>query len=453
MTQRRYFGTDGVRGKVGEDPITPETVLKLGWAAGRVLAARGEPGKVLIGKDTRVSGYMLESALESGLSAAGVDIRLIGPMPTPGIAYLTRTARARAGIVISASHNPYYDNGIKFFAADGAKLPDEVEAEIEATMAEPLRTADPSRLGKAKRYDDAAGRYIEYCKSTFPNRLSLEGLKIVMDSANGAGYYVAPAVLNELGADVIAIANEPDGFNINEQCGSTHPGTLAAAVRGHGADLGIALDGDGDRVIMVDGRGEIVDGDQMLFIMAMARHERGALRGGVVGTLMTNFGLEQVFAARGIPFKRAAVGDRYVMNLLKQQDWELGGETSGHIICLDKSTTGDGIVSALEVLAVMRQSGKGLAELKRGMDVYPQNMINVRMERRFDVKSSARISQAVAAAEAELAGKGRVVLRASGTEPVVRVMVEGRDPALVERITRELAETVRRAAEESVASR
>jgi phosphoglucosamine mutase len=450
MAQRRFFGTDGVRGKVGDDPITPEIVLKLGWAAGRVLAASGEPGKVLIGKDTRVSGYMLESALESGLSAAGVDIRLIGPMPTPGIAYLTRTARARAGIVISASHNPYYDNGIKFFSADGAKLPDEVEAEIERMMGEPIRTVDSSRLGKVKRYEDAAGRYIEYCKSTFPHRLSLDGLKIVVDSANGAAYYVAPAVFSELGADVVAIANEPDGFNINEKCGSTHPSALTEAVRAHGADLGIALDGDGDRVLMVDARGEIVDGDQLLFIMAMSRRERGTLRGGVVGTLMTNFGLEQAFADKGIPFKRAAVGDRYVMNLLKQQDWELGGETSGHIICLDKSTTGDGIVSALEVLTVLRQTGRGLAELTSGMEIYPQTMINVRTERRFDVKSSARISQAVAAAESELAGRGRVVLRASGTEPVVRVMVEGQDAGLVERLSRDLAETVRAAAQEAV---
>jgi phosphoglucosamine mutase len=450
MASRRFFGTDGIRGKVGEDPITPERVLKLGWAAGRVLAAHGgEPGAVLIGKDTRVSGYLLESALESGLSAAGVDIRLLGPMPTPGIAYLTRTSRARAGIVISASHNPYDDNGIKFFSAEGAKLPDEVEAEIERAMDEPLRTVDSSRLGKARRYEDAAGRYIEYCKSTFPHRLSLEDLKIVVDCANGAAYHIAPSVFAELGAHVVAIADEPDGFNINHECGATHPQTLARAVREHGADVGIALDGDGDRVIMADSGGEIVDGDQLLFVMAMERLKAGRLHGGVVGTLMTNLGLELALSSRDIPFKRAAVGDRYVLNLLKQQGWELGGETSGHILCLDKSTTGDGIVSALEVLAALRQSGRSLAELKSGMEVYPQVLINVRMKRRFDVKGSSRVTQAVAAAEAELAGKGRVVLRPSGTEPVVRVMIEGHDAALVERLTRELAETVRRAAEEA----
>jgi phosphoglucosamine mutase len=435
---------------MGDEPITPETVLKLGWAAGMVLGrGASDHAKILIGKDTRVSGYLLESALEAGLSAAGVDIRLLGPMPTPGIAYLTRTARARAGIVISASHNPYDDNGIKFFSSEGTKLPDEVEAEIERVMQEPLRTVSPDRLGKAKRYDDAGGRYIEFCKSTFPNRLHLEGLKVVVDCANGAGYYVAPLVFSELGASVVAIANEPDGFNINQDCGSTHPALLQKTVREIGADLGIALDGDGDRVLLVDANGDVVDGDQLLYIIAMARKNTGRLHGGVVGTLMTNLGLEKTLAESGIAFRRAAVGDRYVMAMLQQEKWELGGETSGHIICLDKTTTGDGIVAALEAIAVMAQSGKSLAELKAGLPIYPQRMINVRMSKRLDVKASPRIQQAVQAAEAELADRGRVVLRASGTEPVVRVMVEGRDSAQVDSLTRQLADTVRLAAEEA----
>jgi len=450
MTQRRLFGTDGIRGRVGEEPITPETVLKLGWAAGRVLGGRdGEPGKVLIGKDTRVSGYLLESALESGLSAAGVDIRLLGPMPTPGIAYLTRTARARAGIVISASHNPYEDNGIKFFSAEGTKLPDEVEAEIERTMREPLRTVAPAKLGKARRYDDAAGRYIEFCKSTFPTRLTLAGLKIVVDSANGAAYYVAPHVFSELGAQVVAVANEPDGFNINLDCGSTHPATLQQAVRYHGADIGVALDGDGDRAILVDERGEVVDGDALLYVIGLARHRAGVLRGGVAGTLMSNLGLEQALAERGIPFARAAVGDRHVLNLLAERGWELGGETSGHILCLDKSSTGDGIIAALQVLAALVESGKRLSQLVAGLTLYPQRLVNVRTTRRFDLKASPGVAGAVADAERELGNHGRVLLRPSGTEPVVRVMVEGRDAAQVERLAQHLAESVRRAAEEA----
>ena len=445
---KRYFGTDGIRGCVGEEPITPETVLKLGWAAGRVLGqGASDHAKILVGKDTRVSGYLLESALEAGLSAAGVDIRLLGPMPTPAIAYLTRTARARAGIVISASHNPFQDNGIKFFSSDGSKLPDEVEFAIERAMGEPLRTVAPDKLGKAKRYEDAGGRYIEFCKSTFPHRLSLEGLKIVVDCANGAAYHVAPLVFSELGAEVIAIANDPYGFNINKDCGSTHPALLQKTVLELGADVGIALDGDGDRVILVDSRGEVVDGDQILYVTAMSRHGAGRLRGGVVGTLMTNLGLEHALAANNIPFKRAQVGDRYVMNMLHQDGWELGGETSGHIICLDKSTTGDGIVAALEVLAVLVQSGKSLADLKSGMQVYPQTMINVRMTRRFDIKTSKEVMLTLGAVEKELAANGRVVLRASGTEPVVRVMVEGRDALLIERLGQTLADTVRRAAE------
>ena len=446
---RHFFGTDGVRGRMGEEPITPQTVLKLGWAAGKVLARGQDQPKILIGKDTRVSGYLLESALEAGLSAAGVDIRLLGPMPTPAIAYLTRTARATAGIVISASHNAYDDNGIKFFSAEGTKLPDAVELEIERAMNEPLTTVESVRLGKAKRYPDAAGRYIEFCKSTFPHRLHLDGLKIVVDCANGAGYQVAPLVFSELGAKVVAIANNPDGFNINHNCGSTHPAALQKAVLAEQADLGIALDGDGDRVLLVDGKGEILDGDQLLYIIATSRHGHGRLRGGVVGTLMTNLGLEQALAAREIPFRRANVGDRYVMTELTQLGWELGGETSGHIICLDKTTTGDAIIAALEVLAVVRQTGKSLAELKAGMQVFPQTMINVRMSKRFDLKASAPVQSALRQVESELASNGRVVLRASGTEPVVRVMLEGRDPTLIQRLGQQLADTVKRAADEA----
>jgi len=447
---KKYFGTDGIRGRMGEEPITPQTVLKLGWAAGRVLAKGGpDHAKVLIGKDTRVSGYLLESALEAGLSAAGVDIRLLGPMPTPAIAYLTRTARASAGIVISASHNPFEDNGIKFFSAEGTKLPDEVENAIELAMHEPMTTVSSAQLGKVKRYPDAAGRYIEFCKSTFPHRLHLDGLKIVVDCANGAAYQVAPLVFSELGANVIPIANTPDGFNINHECGSTSPGQLQKAVLAEQADLGIALDGDGDRVMLVDHRGEVVDGDQMLYIIASSRRASGRLHGGVVGTLMSNLGLEQALAAQQVPFRRANVGDRYVMALLQQEGWEIGGETSGHLLCLDKSTTGDGIVAALEVLAVVRQTGKTLAELKAGMQIFPQTMINVRMSKRFDLKASAPVQKALGEVEKELAANGRVVLRASGTEPVVRVMIEGRDPALVARLGQQLADTVKRAADEA----
>jgi phosphoglucosamine mutase len=450
MAKRHFFGTDGIRGKVGQDPITPERVVKLGWAAGKVLGGQGaDRGKILIGKDTRVSGYLLESALESGLAAAGVDVRLLGPMPTPGIAYLARTARARAGIVISASHNPYDDNGIKFFSAEGSKLPDETEQAIEEMMEKPLTVVDSASLGKAKRYEDASGRYIEFCKSTFPHRLNLEGLKIVVDCANGAAYHVAPLVFSELGADVVAVANEPDGFNINRECGSTYPIYLKKTVLAEGADLGIALDGDGDRAIMVDHRGDIVDGDHLLYIIAMDRKAAGRLRGGIVGTLMSNFGLEQACSSQGIPFARAAVGERYVLAKLIENDWDVGGETSGHVICLDRSTTGDGIIAALQVLAAMRASDKTLHELRGALEIYPQTMINVHMARRFDVKSSAPVQAAVTEAEHALAGKGRVVLRPSGTEPVIRVMVEGRDAGLVERLTLQIADTVRRAADEA----
>lgn len=446
---RHFFGTDGIRGCMGEEPITPETVLKLGWAAGRVLGrgVTGDHAKVIIGKDTRVSGYLLESALEAGLSAAGVDISLLGPMPTPGIAYLARTSRARAGIVISASHNPYQDNGIKFFSADGAKLPDETELEIERMMGEPLRTVAPDRLGKARRYEDAGGRYIEFCKSTFPHRLSLEGLRIVVDCANGAAYNIAPHVFSELGGHVTAIANEPDGFNINLDCGSTHPRLLQKTVLETQSDVGIALDGDGDRCLIVDARGQVVDGDQMLYIIAAGRRARGRLGGGVAGTLMTNLGLEHALAEMKVPFARANVGDRYVLALLQEKGWELGGESSGHILCLDKSTTGDGIIAALEVLARVVETGKPVAELKSGMTVYPQTLINVRMARRFDINGSPSVATAVAAVERELNGTGRVVLRPSGTEPVVRVMIEGRNAEQIERLGRQLADVVRSAAE------
>jgi len=438
--KKRYFGTDGIRGHVGEEPITAQTVLKLGWAAGRVLGGGEDHCKVLIGKDTRVSGYLLESALESGLSAAGVDISLLGPMPTPAIAYLTRTARARAGIVISASHNPFNDNGIKFFSSEGTKLPDDVELAIEEAMQQPMRTVASASLGKAERFSDADGRYIELCKSTFPNRLSLDGLNIVIDCANGAAYNVAPQVFAELGANVLAIANEPDGFNINHECGSTYPVLLQKTVLEQKADLGLALDGDGDRVIMVDNAGEVVDGDQLLYIIGVARKLENTLCGGIVGTLMSNLGLEQACDSHGIAFRRAPVGDRYVMSMLQQEGWELGGETSGHILCLDKLMTGDGNIAALQVLAAMVQSGKSLAELKSGMHVYPQTMINVRMRKRFDIKSSEKIKQA---------SNGRVVLRPSGTEPVVRVMVEGSDPEQVARLSQRLADAVQRAAEEA----
>jgi phosphoglucosamine mutase len=445
---RRYFGTDGIRGRVGENPITPEFVLKLGWAAGRVLGGNGgEHRKILIGKDTRISGYLLESALESGLSAAGVDVRLLGPMPTPAIAYLTRTSRARAGIVISASHNPYEDNGIKFFGPDGSKLPDELEAAIEAAIDEPLKTVTARHLGKARRYADAPGRYIEFCKSTFPSKLGLEGMTIAVDCAHGAAYHIAPMVLSELGARVIPLGVDPDGFNINQDCGSTSPKLLQKTVVEQGADVGIALDGDGDRVIMVDRHGQIVDGDQLLYIIATHRIARGELSGGVVGTLMTNLGLELALKDMGVGFVRARVGDRYVMSELVQRGWELGGESSGHIICLDKTTTGDGMVSALQVLAAMRDARKPLDELKAGMQRFPQSMINVRMAQRFDVDSSDLVQRAVAAAQGELADQGRVLLRASGTEPVIRVMVEGRDSVAVARLSQELADTVKAAAD------
>lgn len=443
MQQRKYFGTDGIRGVVGKPPITPEFVLKLGWAVGQVLGQNNDNGsnKVLIGKDTRISGYMFESALEAGLSAAGMDIRLLGPMPTPAIAYLTRTFHAQAGIVISASHNPFQDNGIKFFSKAGTKLPDELELEIEAKLDEPMQTVEPSQLGKAKRISDAAGRYIEFCKSTIPYDVNLKGFKIVVDCAHGATYHIAPNVFSELDAQVIAIGAEPDGLNINAGFGATQPQALQKAVLEHQADLGIALDGDGDRVIMVDAQGQVVDGDELLFVIAMDKHRAGVLRGSVVGTVMSNLGLEQALTTQGIDFQRAKVGDRYVLEKLQQLDSSLGGESSGHILCLDRTTTGDGIITALQILAIMAQSNLSLYELKAGMRKSPQHMINVPIKQRIDLNNTV-IQQAVEQAEQSLAGQGRVLLRASGTEPVIRVMVEGFDVKQVETIAQQLAQVV-----------
>lgn len=438
---RKYFGTDGIRGRVGEHPITAEFMLKLGWATGRVLGGAGG-ARVIIGKDTRISGYMFESALEAGLSAAGVDVRLLGPMPTPGIAYLTRTLHACAGIVISASHNGFADNGIKFFSSEGAKLPDEVEAAIEAELEHELVTVESSRLGKAERVKDAEGRYIEFCKSTVPSGMNLRGMKLVVDCANGATYQVAPSVFRELGAEVVAIGVAPDGLNINRDCGSTRPALLQKAVLEHAADAGIALDGDGDRVIMVDHAGELVDGDELLFIIALERQAAGVLRGGVVGTLMSNLGLEHALKAHHIAFDRANVGDRYVLEMLQQTGRIIGGESSGHIICLDRTTTGDGIVSALQVLQAMRSSGESLHKLKSGMCKYPQRMINVPVRAGNDLAATPVVQAAVASAEQRLAGRGRVLLRPSGTEPVVRVMVEGEDEQQVVQEADRLASVV-----------
>ncbi len=445
---RKYFGTDGIRGRVGQPPVTAEFMLKLGWAAGRVLGRHaGDGGKVLIGKDTRISGYMLESALEAGLSAAGVDVHLLGPMPTPAIAYLTRTFRADAGIVISASHNPHADNGIKFFSGDGTKLADAVELEIEAELDRPMETVESAALGKAWRVEDAPGRYIEFCKSTIPMGMSLDGMKLVVDCANGATYHVSPDVFEELGADVIRIGTDPDGLNINRDCGSTSPARLQQAVLEHGAQAGIALDGDGDRVIMVDHAGELVDGDELLYIIAADRHAAGQLRGPVVGTLMSNLGLEHALSKLGLGFLRARVGDRYVMELLQSNGSMLGGEGSGHIICLDRTSTGDGTVSALQVLAAMVASGRTLQELKHGMQKYPQCLVNVPLPERLDLDSNTSISSAVHDVESSLADRGRVLLRLSGTEPLVRVMVEGQDGKEVNLLAQRLADAVRHAVE------
>ncbi len=450
--KRKYFGTDGIRGTVGEHPITPDFVMKLGWAAGRVLSAHA-PGrqKVLIGKDTRISGYMFESALEAGLSAAGIDIHLLGPMPTPGIAYLTRTFHAQAGIVISASHNPFDDNGIKFFSHAGTKLPDQIELEIEAELDRPMATVASRELGKARRVEDAAGRYIEFCKGTIRSSMNLDGLKVVVDCANGATYHIAPAVFSELGAQVITLGNAPDGFNINHECGATDPSALQAAVLRHGADVGIALDGDGDRLIMVDAKGQLVDGDELTFIIARRRQQTGALRGSVVGTQMSNLGLEQAIRTIGLGFERVKVGDRYILERLREGGWSLGGESSGHIICLDLTTTGDGIISALQVLEAMIGGERSLHELKSGMQKCPQTLINVRMEKKVDVMALPDVQRAVAQAEARLANSGRVLLRPSGTEPVIRVMVEGRDSTLVEELANDIAHKVETAARVAIA--
>ena len=442
MSGRQYFGTDGIRGHVGEGPITPEFMLRLGWAAGQAFKREGQRNSVMIGKDTRLSGYMFESALEAGLAAAGVDVKLLGPMPTPAIAYLTRTFRASAGIVISASHNPHYDNGIKFFSADGTKLDDALEAEIEYWLEQPLTVCDSAELGKASRIDDAPGRYIEFCKSTVPNEFTLEGMSIVLDCAHGATYHVAPKVFRELGANVSVIGAAPDGLNINLNVGSTHLAGLSQAVLDRKADLGIAFDGDGDRVLMVDRDGSEVDGDELLYVIASQRHAEGRLKGGVVGTLMTNLGVELALKELGIEFERVNVGDRYVMERLLAKGWVLGGEGSGHMVIRDCTSTGDGIVSALQVMLAIWKSGKTLAEIRRGMCKLPQTMINVRVTKRFNPLEREDIVAAVSRAEAELGSDGRVLLRASGTEPLIRVMTEGQDAEVIERIARQLAKVV-----------
>ncbi len=438
---REFFGTDGIRGRVGEYPMTAQVVMKLGWAAGKVLASKGNR-EVLIGKDTRVSGYLFESALEAGLASAGINSRMLGPMPTPAVAYLTSTFRAAAGIVISASHNPFYDNGLKFFSTEGTKLPDDIELEIEAMMREEMTTVDSKDLGRARRVDDAAGRYIEFCKSTFPSSLRLDGMKIVVDSANGAAYQVARQVFDELGAQVVSVGADPNGMNINKDCGATAPDNLRAHVLLERADVGIALDGDGDRIIMVDHRGEIVDGDEILYVLAKARHTEGTLKGGVVGTLMSNLALEHAMNDLNIPFERASVGDRYVMELLRARGWELGGENSGHVICLDRVTTGDAIVAALAVLAVMRSTGDSLSRLRADMQLYPQVLVNVPSAKKVDLESNDQIQQAVKNAESELGDSGRILLRPSGTEPLVRVMVEGKVANDVEQICHSVAKVV-----------
>jgi phosphoglucosamine mutase len=453
---RTYFGTDGIRGRVGEYPITPDFVLKLGYAAGKVLSRadiapphRDRPA-VLIGKDTRISGYMLESALESGLSAAGVDTLLVGPMPTPGVAFLTRALRLSAGVMISASHNPYEDNGIKFFSADGMKLPDAVESEIEALLDGALTVAASAQLGKAERVHDAEGRYLEFCKGTFPKQRSLRGLRLVVDCAHGANYRVGLRVFQELGAEVIAVGSQPNGLNINEGCGATHPLALGKAVVEHGADFGVAFDGDGDRLAMADHNGVVFDGDQLLYAMVKHRNAEGRLKGGVVGTLMTNFALEKRLADMGVSFTRARVGDRYVLEALREKGWECGGENSGHLICLDCHSTGDGIISALQVLAGLVANGQTLGEYTRELRLLPQVLVNVKLAGKLDLQDSA-VRDAVTRAETDLAGRGRILLRPSGTEPVVRVMVEGEDRAHVQALADAIATAVRASAQKAVA--
>lgn len=442
MSQRRYFGTDGIRGLVGQYPITPEFVMKLGYAAGRVLAAQGTK-KVLIGKDTRISGYMLESALEAGFSAAGIDIGLLGPMPTPGIAYLTKTFRAEAGIVISASHNPFYDNGIKFFSQDGQKLPDDVELAIEAELDKEMGCVDSAHLGKASRIADAAGRYIEFCKSNFPSQYSLKDMKIVVDCAHGATYHIAPNVFRELGADVIEIGTSPNGTNINHECGATSMAAISAAVVEHQADLGIALDGDGDRLMMVDHTGYVIDGDESVYVIACNDLQNGSIDGGVVGTLMSNMGLELALADMNVPFARSNVGDRYVMEMLKQKGWKLGAENSGHVINLNHTSTGDGIIAALNVLTAICNSGKTLFELRQGMTKLPQVLVNVRFSGDSDPLTNTEVLASVERVNEKLIGRGRVLLRKSGTEPLIRVMVEGPEHDEVTALANEIADAVK----------
>ncbi|MDR0771259.1 MAG: phosphoglucosamine mutase [Burkholderiales bacterium] len=457
MTKRRYFGTDGIRGRVGTVPITPEFALKLGWAAGRVLARQADPrgtdhAGVLIGKDTRSSGYLLEAALEAGLSAAGVDVYLTGPLPTPGVAYLTRALRRSAGIVISASHNPYPDNGIKFFSAAGTKLPDAIETAIEEELEQPLHCVEADALGKAWRVNDAAGRYIEFCKSTFPNELDLKGWRIVVDCAHGAAYHVAPPVLHELGAEVITVAAEPNGLNINDGVGAVHTAFLSEQVRAHRADLGLALDGDGDRLMMADAKGRIYDGDVLLYIIARDYQRRGIAVSGVVGTLMSNLGFEQALSRHGLTLERSAVGDRYVMERLLQKDWLLGGENSGHLICLDKHSTGDGIVAALAVLRALIEQRASLEEAARDVTLYPQSLINVPLKAGWRWQDSASLRAEEKAMTKTLGERGRLLLRASGTEPLLRVMVEAEDEALARTSVAHLAEAVKKAMREETVS-
>ena len=442
MSNRKYFGTDGIRGKVGEYPITPDFALKLGWAAGRVLAKDGVK-KVIIGKDTRISGYMLESALEAGFASAGVAAAFTGPMPTPAIAYLTRTFRADAGVVISASHNPFYDNGIKFFSNEGRKLDDAIELEIEAQLEKEIDCVESKQLGRASRITDAAGRYIEFCKSTFDHDLSLSGLKIVVDCANGATYHIAPKVLRELGAKVIKIGCDPDGVNINENCGATDVKALTERVISEKANLGFALDGDGDRIIMVDHKGNKIDGDLIIYIIAREALRQGQLKGGVVGTLMSNMGLEIALKNLGIPFVRAKVGDRYVLEMLVEKNWRLGAENSGHVLLLDKTTTGDGIVAGLQVLAAMVRNNMSLADLCSGMTMLPQILINVRFSGKHDPLTNPEVKSAIAQAEQQLSNNGRVLIRKSGTEPLIRVMVEGSNQSQVQQLAEQIANAVK----------
>ena len=444
---RQYFGTDGIRGEVGTSPITPDFVMRLGYAAGKVLAQEESAGanrpSVLIGKDTRISGYMLEAALEAGFSAAGVDVMLAGPMPTPAVAYLTRALRLSAGVVISASHNPFQDNGIKFFSAQGNKLPDAVELAIESALELPMSCVSSDKLGKARRLDDARGRYIEFCKSTFPNELDLRGLKLVIDCAHGAAYHIAPDVFHELGAEVVAIGNQPNGFNINDGHGATQPATLAAAVQAHGADLGIALDGDADRLLMVDANGRIFNGDELLYVIVKDRLANGGIDG-AVGTLMTNMAVESAFGEMGVGFARAKVGDRYVLELLQERGWEVGGEGSGHLLVLDKHTTGDGIISALQILSALRRSGATLSAITSELSLWPQTLLNVKIKAGFDWQSNRDLLSARERAQAELGTSGRVLIRPSGTEPLLRVMVEARDAAMAQRLAEDIASCIPR---------